>query len=101
MKYIQLKDGKIAYQGQGEATITTQQLIMAALDNPPEKGFTVSEMRARGRIADQLHEQTKETDLPSSVHFEDADFAVLKKCVLEMRWAVRSAFILDFVDQFD
>lgn len=97
MKTIQLKEGIVVYPNAMTAPVTTAQLILAAIDNIPEKGFTIADLRARGRIADAV----ENCDGATQIELEDADFATLKKCVADMRWAVRSGFIVDFVDQFD
>lgn len=96
MKQIILRRGEITYPNGQTVEMTTDQLIIAALDNPPEKGFSVSDIRARNRVADALKNAAA-----FHVSLEDADYQTLKKCVLEMRWAVRSEFIAEFIDQFD
>jgi hypothetical protein len=99
MQAIPLLSAPVKFSDGTTKTLSTEQLIMYCLDNPPEKGFTVSEMRARGRVATAV-EQVREKGLTELV-LEDADFGTLKTCVSQMKWAVRSEFILAFCEQFE
>lgn len=81
-----------------EQNVSTDFLILACLDNLPDKGFTFSDLKSRRRISDVI--ETIDSKKKDVIDLEDSDFEVLKQCVLSMRWAVRSKFIEEFCEQF-
>jgi hypothetical protein len=95
MKTIALQSATVTTPEGREINVTTRELILHCLNNPPSGGFDISTIRKRGRV---------ETELESSYSFElaleDSDYETLKDCVQQMKWGMRSKFILDFVDMF-
>lgn len=68
-----------------------KELIKISINNVPNEGFTVDEMRKRIRILDSMDKQ-------GDMEFEDADFEIVKQCVNEQRWIKLDKDILTFVD---
>src|SRR5271155_5255332 len=99
MQTIPLLSAPVKFSNGTTETLSTEQLILSCLDNMPEKGFTITEMRARGRVASAVEQALQERQ--TEIVLEDADYAKLKTCVKEMRWGVRSEFILAFCAQFE
>lgn len=95
MKQVPLLSGTYTDGSGKEHVVTTRELIQASLNNPPSEGFSLGEMRKRGRIDDAL------SDTETVLSIEDADFDTLANCVRAMKWAIRSPFILKFVEQFE
>lgn len=89
MKTLRLLDAEIRDQ-------STLDVVAACLDKPPAGGFILAELRARGRVADAVDRARQCMD--EQLVLEDADAAVLQKCVADMRWAVRDASIVVFAD---
>lgn len=79
----------------GDKQIKYSELLSTCLNQTPKEGFTPSEMRSRLRILDVLANANGEIEL------EDADAAITKKLVSEMRWVVLSKDILEFTDEVE
>jgi hypothetical protein len=95
MKKIELKKSTtIAGPNGQEFELDTKALIRGVLDQVPERGFSVSDLRARARIDAALENVNGSGELL----LEDQDYDTLKKCVAEARFTVRSKFIIDFVN---
>ena len=95
MKYLLLKSGTINVQTEkGEVAMPTSyaDLIKIALDQPPKDGFTISEIRNRTKILNCLTENSV------SLTLEDSDFSILKSCLADCRWRIRSSFIVELYD---
>ena len=71
------------------------ELLLACVNNTPQGGFTVEEMRARNRIVDAV-----ETSKNGEISLEDADYAKALECVETMRWAVLDDQLVQFNDDF-
>jgi hypothetical protein len=97
MKSIKLLEGKFKV-GTEEKPITTAELIKIVLDAPPEGGFKFSDFVERNRIQDALNKLPVLTG--NDLQLEDADYALLKKWTLEVKWGMRQEFIFDFILQF-
>lgn len=67
-------------------------LITVCVQNPPQGGYDVDEMRKRIKIIDIIEKGG------TALVFEDADFDCLKQCVNSMRWAYMHKEILNFLD---
>ena len=92
MKTIQLKTSKEIINGQ-ESVITTSDLFKAAINQMPQGGYTIDEMRSRFKLMDVIEKAEGELNL------EDADYEKLKTLMSEMRWAVLSPFIMKTCDE--
>ena len=62
-------------------------MLKAALDLPPDRGFDPSTIRARARLDGVLAGATAGGDLK----FEDADYETAQAAIKACRWATRSA----------
>lgn len=72
--------------------LSTRELIRSSLNNPPEKGFTVTEMAGRLKILNKLNQAS------GTLSLEDADFATLKACADQVHWALMDQSIVDFYE---
>lgn len=86
---VQVVEGK-------ESKMTYHDLLKLIMNVPPQNGYTISEMRQRLKIYAEL-----EPDKKNKINLEDADFAVLKKCVLDFKWAQAHKDIVAFVDHIE
>lgn len=75
----------------GKQNPTFANLIVAALDVPPQGGFTPSVMRSRARV-DAVLSVAKAGDM---VELEDADFETAKQAVASCPWQIRSPDLLE------
>ena len=89
-----IENRKMAAAVPGAPETTYADMCKTAINNVPREGFTVDEMRKRLRIMDAI-EAAKDQDL---ITVEDADIAVLKHCVAEIRWIRLDKAIVEFVD---
>jgi hypothetical protein len=101
MKIIKLSKGKetisLGAQNDVDLEYSTVDYIKAVINNRPQDGFSVEEIRKRFRVIDtveKLEEGAEELQL------EDQDFEVLKQCVNQFKWGVMANSILEFADQF-
>ncbi|MCH8060093.1 MAG: hypothetical protein IIA11_06505 [Proteobacteria bacterium] len=92
MKTLELKDTAIK---SGDETINYEQLIRSCLDNPPQGGFSMQDMKDRDRIEKALVASNGILEL------EDADVQNLKNLVSQMRWGVRHKDILALCDAIE
>ncbi len=93
MKTLEVKetDVKIADQENGGLKDANyKDLIMACLDNIPQGGFDMSEMKARKRIQDVVDNSN------GVMEFEDNDAGKLVKIVETMKWGKRSDSLINF-----
>ena len=72
-----------------DRTATTVDLIKLCLNQPPQGGFNYEDLKNRERIDNALE----------TMEFEDADFKNLVNYVKAMRWNIRHADILDFINE--
>jgi hypothetical protein len=84
------------------AEVTTSDLILLALNQPPENGFGYKEYQKRARIEKAMQE--KQYGLVGSGKeffvLEDNDFNNLCDIVNHAKWATRDKFLVDFVTEF-
>lgn len=119
MKSIELKPNlEIEIQGATgpvKITLSTLGLINNCLDNPPDKGYSASELAKIRRIEDQIKKQQEEAIQFSlsiakplnevqgkpftHLELEDADYEVLRGYVMRMTWGIRHRYIQDFTQQ--
>ena len=62
------------------------------MNQPPQGGYDITEMRKRIRVTDVIAEGG------DFFEFEDADFACIKQCVESMRWGFAHKDILHFIE---
>lgn len=67
-------------------------LLVLCVNEPPQGGYDVAEMRKRIKIMDVIGEGG------DFFEFEDADFACIKQCVEGMRWNFAHKDILNFIE---
>lgn len=92
----------------GESQVSTQDLIKFCLNNPPEGGsFQYKDYKDRARVENAMDKVTTDADERSGngstdlyFELEDSDYKNLVRYVRDMKWGVRSPFILEFCDQF-
>lgn len=97
MKAITNKETTIVTkEGDSERKMTYLDLLKLIMNQPPANGYTISEMRQRLKIFAELVEDKK-----NKINLEDADFTVVKKCVLEFKWAQPHKDIVEFVDHLE
>jgi hypothetical protein len=80
----------------GEPPPTYADLLRTSLDFPPQGGFTLEEMRKRGRIDNALA-KVKPGDV---IKLEDADYAVAQEIIRAARWNGRSSEVVAFAEAF-
>lgn len=78
--------------------LNTKNLIISALENPTEGGFSVTEMRNRLKVMDKVHTLNEESTV---LELEDAEFDTLKSAVKQVKWAILDKFIVEFEDSFN
>jgi len=89
---------KITVNGKGELK-TYIELIGVSMNNPPERGFSVEDMRERIKITDLLKKVTNEGKTnPKQVEFEDAHIPIIKDCLKGLRWGSLQPEIVEFTD---
>lgn len=93
MKRIENKVTSVTDSSKGETKqLTYVDLLKVIMNIPPAQGYTIEEMRSRLAIFSKLDEKA------SAVELEDAEFKILKDCVLAFRWGTMNADIVAFVD---
>ena len=100
MKTIKLKkvEEVVIHNNQEVRTeIKYSELLRVAINNPVQGGYTVSDMAQRIKLLDVV---SKAAD-SNEVHFEDADYNVLKTLVKDTKWSIISKTIVDFVNEID
>ncbi len=118
MRTIALKVYKHTAQdanGIVDVVITTFYLLKTAINNPPQGGWDVDEMRKRMRALGTL-DKYEETfnfngmvkDAPEgymerseALEIEDADFETFKTALKAMRWSILSQGIIETYDTFN
>lgn len=100
MKTIPNRSFKIKLREDDAEFLTTAALIditlVQAPDPSPENprgGFDFVTMRERKRVSDVLEKLAKDA---VEIVFEDADYAVVRKCAKAYRWGVNHPALLDF-----
>lgn len=78
--------------------LNTKNLIISALENPTEGGFSVTEMRNRLKVMDKIDALNEESTV---LELEDAEFDTLKGAVKQVKWAILDKFIVEFEDSFN
>jgi hypothetical protein len=94
MKTISLK----THKNPDKQQLNTKALIKAVVEQPPQGGFTSSDMRSRIKVLDALDRLNEQSTV---LELEDAEHEVLKKCVKEMRWGIIDGFIIEFEDSIN
>lgn len=92
MKTFELKDTTIKNT---DGFLHYRDLIKMCLDNPPQGGFAMKDMKDRYRIEKLLEGGGVTLEL------EDADAVNLKALVTSMRWGARHVDILTFCDAIE
>lgn len=77
-------------------TASYQDLINIAIENRPQAGFSIQEMRSRLRIQDAV--EKVESDV---LHLEDQDAEKLQECVKAMTWGLLHKDIVQFCDDIE
>ncbi len=75
---------------------TYADLLRNALDFPPQGGFTLEEMRKRGRIDKAL----EGVEPGGIIKLEDADYMAAQEVIRAVRWNGRSPELLAFAEAF-
>jgi len=91
MKSIECKETGIL---EGERLLTYSDLIVISVRQPKQGGFGLEEMRLKIKVLDKL-EDKKIGDI---IDFEDAEIAVVKSAVSDMKWMGLHKDIVDFCD---
>lgn len=105
-KQIKIQNGVVATK-QGNAAVTTLDLINVALNNAPEKGLSIADFRNRARLDRHIEEQSKSlSELPATndpvyITLDNQDFETLKEAVMPVRWTITGKIVSDFVLTFD
>lgn len=106
MKTIKLKVYKEEIGGK-PIFLTTYDMLKTAINNPPQGGFSVEEMRTRIRLMGVLDKHKHLFDIKegefndallnieADVDIEDADYTKLKSLFDEMKWGIVSKSILE------
>jgi len=96
MKTFLNKETSITMNNQAgdRVSMSYAELSVTALNNPPEKGWTTSEMRDRLRVSSKL----EDVEAGVTIDFEDAEFNKLKECVLAVKWNFMHKDIVAFED---
>lgn len=81
--------------GSVEISKKYSELATECLGASSVNGVTISEMKHRMRIIDQVEKSNGHIEL------EKVDFQVLKKCVSEMKWAFIAPGIVEFADAIE
>lgn len=109
MKTIKLKVYKEEIGGR-PTFLTTYDLLKTAVNNPPQGGFSVEDMKNRLRLLNVLDKHKSEFDIKdgqfkdemlnieADMDIEDADFTKLKSLFDEMKWGAVSTAILEISD---
>lgn len=97
MKVITNKKTSILSSLEGEVKpMSYVDLLKMIMNFPPSNGYSISEMRQRLKIYSQL-----ESSKDNTISLEDADFEVVKACVIEFRWTQAHKEIVEFVDHIE
>jgi hypothetical protein len=101
MKTIKLSKGKekisLGAQNDVDLDYSTVDYIKAVINNRPQDGFGVEDIRKRFRVLDAVEKIEEGSE---ELQLEDQDFEVLKQCVNQFKWGVMANSILEFADQF-
>jgi hypothetical protein len=87
-----MKTIKIEKVGENQSYLD---LIKISLDNPPEKGFDLTELKTRMRVDEAVSKRKDDV-----ISLEDADFVTLKKCASAVRWGMRKPELIKFLELF-
>jgi len=94
MKTLSIKE--LSVKMPGIQQVTTKDLIKAALDSIPDKGYSYDDLKNRQRIEDAI-----EKSKGGKVEFEDNDAKNLQAMVKATRWTLRHRDILEFCEQIE
>lgn len=78
------------------SAIYVKDLLLSALDQPPQGGFNRQNIRARGRVEDALNAVGEGKDIT----LEDQDYQTAKDCIDACGWASRGPHIRRLFDLF-
>lgn len=85
MKYLRMKAAEVG-------TSSTAEVIRICVNEPPQGGMKVDEIRSRLRVLDAIDKAG------TVLAIEDADAKVLQRCVASMSWKGVRPDILEFSD---
>lgn len=94
MKKLELKKVDFFKNEEGES-VNYSALIRVCLNNVPEGGYTVQEMRDRMDILNKAEKANGSLDL------EDSETKKLKSCVKAMKWSLMNKEIVQFCDDVE
>jgi len=80
---------------EGKQKCHYKELIISALDNPPQQGFLPSVMEERNRVVKKLK------SAKGTVKLEDADFTVLHNAVKALPFRVRDEGFTEYWNHLD
>ena len=96
MKVLNATQTELKETDASERTMTYLDLAKVCLNEPPERGFTPDEMRARMRVLNAI--EAAETQDSGCVILEDSDAAKVQACASAMRWPRMHRQIVEFLD---
>lgn len=71
-------------------------LILNALDMPPQGGFNRQNIKARARVEDAM----KSIEAGDEIFLEDADYQTAKECIDSCGWASRGPHMVRLFELF-
>lgn len=93
MKTIKNKTTEINVTPTGDEKLTFADLAKVCVNNMPQGGLDVSQMKARLDVMEALEKANGEIKLTTSAQTE-----TLKDCVKAMRWAILHKDVVEFTD---
>lgn len=76
-------------------------LIKVCLNDRPQQGFSIEEMRKRIKVLDVIEDAIEKAEVDRSevsFEFEDDQAALIHQCVKQMKWFQLNKEIVEFVD---
>lgn len=78
--------------------LSTLDLIRSVLEQRPQDGFSVDEMRKRIKILDKLEDSGEGS---SVIEFDDQEFALISQLAKSFKWGMLDKFIVEFADSLN
>lgn len=75
--------------------LTTLDLIRSVLNERPQEGFSVDEMRKRFKVLDKVDELHVDSTV---LELSEGEFQVLSQLTKNYKWGMLDKFILEFAD---
>lgn len=96
MKSLENKTTEItkADEAGNKSGMTYAELGLIALNNPPQGGWTTSEMRDRLKVVGKLEDNTEAV----TINLEDAEFNKLTECMKGVKWNFMHKDLVSFED---